>query len=542
MKKLQQKRARLLKDANALRGADGTFKDDATRAAFDAKMAEIAEIDIALRVMENDSASAPSQTLREDNPLEPESRRTDPASDPQDPEPTEAERAAGAERERVQGILVACRAAKMPSSMFDKLVAEGIPLVEAQRQIFVEMSKRIDPQPNAGPNVAARRVEMGEDPFIHVRSGIENALLHRSNPERFKLDEVGRKYRGMSLLDIGRAYLNGMGVRTTEMAKMELAGAALGLVTVRGMHTTSDFPLLLADVANKSLRADYDAAPQTFDPIVKRGTVPDFKAANRVQIGDAPALAPVGEHGEFTRGTIEEGREQVQAASYGRVFAITRKALVNDDLDAFSKVPAKFGRMAKNLESDLVWYQILKNANMADSVALFHATHSNYVGAGDISVNNIATAERAMMLQRGLDGSTLIVATPKYLMVPPTKKTKALQFVAAITPTQASQVNPYAGQLTVIVEARLETGVTIGNSLSASALSATGSAYAWYLAADKNVIDIIELVFLEGQDGPVIESRVGFDVDGLEIKCRHDVGAKVIDYRGLYKSDGSDAS
>ncbi len=445
------------------------------------------------------------------------------------------------ERERCSGILLACRAAKMPSTMYDKLVADGTSLVDAQRKIFEELQKRTDPNPNAGPNAQARRsVEMGDDPFIHKRAGIENALLHRVNPSHFKLEAVGREYRGMSMLDIAKTYLAGRGVRTTDMPRMELAGAALGLVQIRGgigMHSTSDFPYLLADVANKSLRADYEAAPQTFEPIVRRGTVPDFKASNRVQIGDAPALKPVGEHGEFTRGSIEEGREQVQAATYGRVFAITRQALVNDDLDAFSRVPTKFGRAAKNLESDLVWYQILKNANMNDGNALFSAAHANYAGAGEIGVLAVGAGAQAMYIQRGLDGTTLVSAPPKYLIVPPSQLTLALQFVStAVQPTTSSNVNPWAGKLEVIVEPRLQTGVTIGPN------SATGSNFAWYLATDKNLVDIVELVFLEGQDGPVIESRVGFDIDGLEIKCRHDVGAKALDYRGIYKSDGSDNS
>jgi hypothetical protein len=455
--------------------------------------------------------------------------RTEPAASP-------ADTAAKAERARVQGILLACRAGRMPSSVFDKLVADGTPLAEAQQYVFREMEKRVEPSRGV-PSDSTRRIEMGEDPLVHKRAGIENALLHRINPERFQLSDVGREYRGMSILDVARTYLNARNIRTTSMDKMELAGVALGLHLRAGMHTTSDFPLLLADVANKSLRADYEAAPQTFMPITRIGTVPDFKAANRVAIGDAPALKPLLEHGEFTRGTIEEGREQVQAATYGRVFGITRTALVNDDLDAFSRVPAKFARMARNLESDLVWYQILKNANMADGTALFAAGHSNYIAAGDIDLGPMTVAEKSMLLQTGLDASTLISAQPRYLIVPPTKKVQAEQFVSTnMMAAQIDRINPFAGRLVVICEPRLETGITIGT------LSATGSAYAWYLAADKAQLDILEIVFLEGQNGPVIESRVGFDVDGLEIKCREDVGAKVIDHRGLFKSDGSDNS
>jgi hypothetical protein len=36
-----------------------------------------------------------------------------------------------------------------------------------------------------------------------------------------------------------------------------------------------------------------------------------------------------------------------------------------------------------------------------------------------------------------------------------------------------------------------------------------------------------------------IETRNGFDVDGVEIKCRLDFGAKAIDWRGLYRNPGA---
>jgi hypothetical protein len=45
--------------------------------------------------------------------------------------------------------------------------------------------------------------------------------------------------------------------------------------------------------------------------------------------------------------------------------------------------------------------------------------------------------------------------------------------------------------------------------------------------------------YLEGQQGAYIETRNGFDVDGVEIKCRLDFGAKAIDWRGLYKNAGA---
>jgi hypothetical protein len=103
------------------------------------------------------------------------------------------------------------------------------------------------------------------------------------------------------------------------------------------------------------------------------------------------------------------------------------------------------------------------------------------------------------------------------------KEGLALKYTTQITPATGATVNPFGTRLTVITEPRLD---------SASLVS-------WYLAASSDAIPIIALAFLDGQDGPMVETRTGFEIDGIEIKCRHDVAAKVVDYRGLFKNVGA---
>ena len=59
------------------------------------------------------------------------------------------------------------------------------------------------------------------------------------------------------------------------------------------------------------------------------------------------------------------------------------------------------------------------------------------------------------------------------------------------------------------------------------------------LVGDPALIDTLEYCYLEGQQGVYIETRQGFEVDGVEIKARMDFGAAAIDYRGLQKSAGA---
>ena len=74
-----------------------------------------------------------------------------------------------------------------------------------------------------------------------------------------------------------------------------------------------------------------------------------------------------------------------------------------------------------------------------------------------------------------------------------------------------------------IVEPRLDAVASVGDTN-------------WYTAADPSSIDTIEYCYLEGQQGVYIETRQGFEVDGVEIKARLDFAAAAIDFRGLQKN------
>ncbi|MCL1462724.1 phage major capsid protein, partial [Klebsiella pneumoniae] len=91
------------------------------------------------------------------------------------------------------------------------------------------------------------------------------------------------------------------------------------------------------------------------------------------------------EHGEFKYGSVTDGGETYAVLTYGRIVALTRQAIINDDLRAFDRMVAGFGAAAMRLENRTVYSQLTANAAMADAVALFHATHANLgTGAGSV--------------------------------------------------------------------------------------------------------------------------------------------------------------
>ena len=276
------------------------------------------------------------------------------------------------DRERSAAIRDLGRRSGMKQEDIDA-ACDGDTSVEAFRARAFDFmhEKAAGTQTNAG----ARARIVGATDEEKRGTAIENALLHRFDPTKNELSEHGREYRGMGLLEMGRDMLEAHGVRTRGMSKHEAASAMLAMrvgqpsdfsVRSGGMHTTADFPNVLANVANKTLRAGYQAAPQTFRPLVRVVTLPDFKLVSRVQLGEAPKLEKVNEHGEFKRGTMGDAAEKYALSTYGKVIGITRQVLINDDLDAFTRIPRSFGVAAANLESDLVWAQITQNPTMGE--------------------------------------------------------------------------------------------------------------------------------------------------------------------------------
>lgn len=364
---------------------------------------------------------------------------------------------------------------------------------------------------------------------------IEAALLHRADPAANPLDANAREFRAMTLIELAKTCLETYGVSTRGLSKSDVAELALapGNVRMGGLMSTSDFPILLANVANKTLRQGYEAAPQTFRPLVREVSVPDFKTVTRGQIGEAPQLDRIGEHGEYRRGTMGEGSETYAIATYGKIVAITRQVIINDDLGAFTRIPRAFGVSAANLESDLVWAQILMNPVMGDGIALFHASHNNLGTAAGITADSIAAGFEAMRLQKGLDGKTPLNLRPSYLITSIAASMKAAQLLAPLQAAQTSNAVPqYLRTVAPVAEPRLDGGFTD----PATGTAIAGNRFKWYLGADPNQIDTVELAYLEGNRGVYTETRNGFNIDGVEVKVRLDAGAKVIDWRAFYQN------
>src|SRR5574340_748184 len=256
-----------------------------------------------------------------------------------------------------------------------------------------------------------------EDEGDKFRMAVGSGLLIRAG---LVTNDTTNEYRGYSLLELARAQLRRANVSTNGMDKMSVVAAAF-------THSSSDFGNILADVANKAMLKGYMEADETFQMWTSAGTLPDFKTAKRVDLNTFPALPVVKEGAEYKYVDVGDRGETIALATYGSLFSITRQAIINDDLNAFTRVPNKMGRAAIRTVGNLVYAILTGNPNMSDGVALFDAGHSNLVGTGTVLSSAAVDALGAMMAkQEDATGNTLNI-NMAYLIVPRVPKGLAMQ-------------------------------------------------------------------------------------------------------------------
>lgn len=395
--------------------------------------------------------------------------------------------------------------------------------VDQARQAVLEELARSDAAAGGHNNT---RVQTLGDEFQTRMSGIEEAMMHRVYAGA-KLTDNGRQFRGMSLLEIGRDFLESRGVQTRGMDRLRLATDILHYRS--GMHGTSDFAAIFANVANKRMRGAYEENQGTYTQWARRApNAPDFKNINIVQLSGAPELLRTNEHGEFQYGTMKDGAMSYALVTYGRMISLTRQAIINDDLRAFERLVSAFGASSSRLENRLVYSQLTGNPTMGDGKALFHADHENLAtGAGSsLQLSSLKSARTAMRKQKGLQGEELNLA-PNFLIVPASLEQDAYQLTSSnYVPAKQGDVNEFRAGGRTAVEPIIE-----------PILDAASEA-AWYLASNNSQVDTVEYCYLDGAEGPVIESQAGFEIDGVTWKCRLDFAAAAIDFRGLQKGAG----
>lgn len=356
---------------------------------------------------------------------------------------------------------------------------------------------------------------------------IENALYARmagKAPAGPATELMGR-----SALEMGTMLLEARGEKVTWANRDRLAEQVMtrhaGWGAAGGYHTTSDFPTLLLGAGNRVMLDAYKAAECPLKALAVRRDAADFRPTTMVKISDAPELLEVLESGEIKYGSRSEAKEGFRLKTYARIFSISRNALINDDLNAFADSSRAWGRSSAELEAKLIVSLFTANsgdgADLDDGDPLYTTARGNKAASGAvIGEAGFTEARKAMREMKGLDGVTPVSITPRHLVVGAAKETEAEKMLAAIAAAKTSDVNPFAGKITLHIEPRFS-----GN--------------AWRLFADPSEIPTVVIGYLNGAAGPSLATLEGWTTLGTEFRATLDFGCGLADWRGTYLNPGN---
>lgn len=419
------------------------------------------------------------------------------------------------ERKRVSEISDATRAFNLPDTFKQDCIDKGYSIEKVRELAQIEFSKA---DPNKG---ASARVSVGEDETVKERSGIIASLVIRSAQIDSKHitekdRELSRNFRGMSLLDLAKHCLRAAGEKFNDYDdKMTLVGRAI-------TSHSSDFPVLLEGANRRVLLASYTAIADVWREFCSVGSLSDFREHKLLRMGSFSNLDSVDENQEYkTKKITDADHEKASLGTKGNIINVSRKMIVNDDLQGFLKLAKMLGRAAaRSIETD-VFDLLAANPALVDGTELFHANHNNLIASGAISVDGFDAIRVAMGSQKDKDDNDFVASLPYVLLCSLSNGGSARVINQAQYDPDASnkyaKPNKSAGLFTKIVDTP---------RLAASVM------YAFANPAEEPVI---EVDFLDGVQTPVLESQESFNVDGMQWKIRLDYGVNAVGFRGAQK-------
>ena len=440
------------------------------------------------------------------------------------------------ESQRVAGIRTMCRRFEMPPEVATELIEGEKGMEEAQRTV---LDKIADQSRDQAPRGSITLTKDSRDSF---RSAATDSLILRSGVTPIEKPADGAEdLRGRSLLRMAEECLIRANLKVPQdiRAMVSLALNMRGSETITG--STSDFPLILAATANKSLMAGYEVAASTFQFWARTGSLNDFKAATRLKFSDVGKLKLVPENQHYTETKRTEKKETIQLGTYARMWTMSRQGIINDDIGAFTTTLFGFGVEAKMLPNDLAIAVLTANAAMTDGFDLFSTQHANYGTLTARRLDTLAHAQDALKYMRGLmakqkqyqqaeeaETARYLNLRPKIWLVNADNEYYARQTIASAT--DASQTNPGVENpfknlgITVVSEQNIQTDDTD---------------YSHYIFADPRIAAVVEVAFLQGNQMPYTEELDQTDTDGRKWLCRLDCGAAAVDHQGGVKELGT---
>ncbi|PSM20217.1 hypothetical protein C7T96_04000 [Nitratireductor sp. StC3] len=406
----------------------------------------------------------------------------------------------------------------MSTADADEIVDDARSVDEAREAVFDWLARRNGPRTAPNHNIGFSDGREGQ-------ASTEAIVAELAGRMGGSAPQGERPFAGVRMSEIGRRYYDGIGVSTRSLDDGRIADMMIGRYEVRGAHATSDFPSLLIEAGHRALQERFAETPTVLKALSRSRSVGDFRAHTIIRPGEAPALEKLTEDGEITFGTTGSMESEFSVESYARAFALSRKAIVNDDLGAFADFNVAFAQSATAREA-MEFFKLLSSnsfagATLKDGNPLFHASRNNVAQTpGELDVPALAVARHAMRTHKNVNGVGLAGVTPSVLVVGPALETAGEKLLAALAATKTDDVNPFAGRLKLLVENQYEGA-------------------GWWLFGEPTSRPAFTHGYLSGREGPQVRSDEVLLKPGMIFVCELDFGCAVLDWRSAYFNPGA---
>lgn len=302
--------------------------------------------------------------------------------------------------------------------------------------------------------------------------------------------------------------------------------------------TSSTFTYMLGNTLGRRLVKQYKTFRYLEELLVSvKKSVKDFRLQEAVLVGGFPDIADVdpetGDYDEIAGVTDEESTYSL--GQKGNLLTITRKTIINDDITIIRRLIDGLSRAIRRTHAKYIWAMYIDNDNCSDGTAVFTSGHGN-LGATALTHATALVGWKALAAMTEKDSGEYLglLDDPDVkvnLIGPPAGKEligriEKEEFYYASNDVSTKIPNPLVNQVK-------------GHTLSLLAADAND----WLMLLPPNVIDIIEMGYLNGREEPEMfvadtpQSEQVFVADKVRYKIRHEYAGVPIDYRGSYKGE-----
>lgn len=348
----------------------------------------------------------------------------------------------------------------------------------------------------------------------------------------------------------------------TEMYELrEMLQGTRHLTALNETLSTSDFSYLFGDVIDRQLLAQYATTEPSWKSWCLSATVPDFRTVKRFTLdGLRSPLSVVPQEKNYPASKLDDGAYSYAVQKYGRTIPLAWETIVNDDLNAFQRIPQLLSEAAINTEEYFATSLICNSSGFLTSV--FSTTYKNTVttayGAQSnhpaFSVAGLQDALTVLMSQTDPDGTPIAIRGVT-VMVPPTLALLAQSVITNIMTVRigAASTSAQGTQLAYSVPEWLK-NLKVVTGYFLPVINTTAGNTTWYVFADPNIgRPALELGHLRGHEAPELfrkmpnAMRMGgamdpmdgsWDDDSVGYKLRIVLGGTVIDRKGVVVSRG----